>query len=86
LNPRKLLQRISTNQANIRFGDFARLVEAFGFVLDRQSGSHRIYKHPRHLDARVNLQPVNGQAKPYQVRQFLTLIEEYNLSLDERNA
>jgi predicted RNA binding protein YcfA (HicA-like mRNA interferase family) len=84
VNPRKLLQRIATNQANVRFGDLARLVEAFGFVLDRHSGtSHRIYKHPRHPDARLNLQPVGGQAKPYQVRQFLKLVEEYDLLLRE---
>lgn len=61
-----------------------RLVEAFGFVLDRHSGtSHRIYKHSRFPDARLNLQPVAGEAKSYQIRQFLKLIEEYNLLIDD---
>lgn len=31
----------------------------------------------------VNLQNVNGQAKPYQVRQLLRLIERYNLQMEE---
>jgi predicted RNA binding protein YcfA (HicA-like mRNA interferase family) len=84
VKPRKLLRRLSSHQTNVRFSDFARLVEAFGFVLDRHSGtSHRIYKHPRFPEARLNLQPVSGEAKPYQIRQFLQLVEEYNLALGE---
>lgn len=87
MKPRKLFARLAMTQANVRFGDFARLVEAFGFVLDRHSGSsHRIYKHPRYPDARLNLQPVAGEAKPYQVRQFLKLVEEYNLSLGDQEG
>jgi hypothetical protein len=31
----------------------------------------------------VNLQEAVGKAKPYQVRQFLKLIEEYNLKLED---
>jgi hypothetical protein len=31
----------------------------------------------------VNLQNVNGQAKPYQVKQLLRLIERYNLQIEE---
>jgi hypothetical protein len=31
----------------------------------------------------VNLQNVNGQAKPYQVQQLLRLIERYNLQMEE---
>ena len=58
-----------------------RLVEAFGFRLDRISGSHHIYVHPA-VDELVNLQEVKGEAKPYQVRQFLQLIERYNLTLE----
>jgi predicted RNA binding protein YcfA (HicA-like mRNA interferase family) len=84
LKPRKLFPRLTANQANVRFAEFVKLVEAFGFVLDRHSGSsHRIYKHRLHADARLNLQPVGGEAKPYQIRQFLKLVEEYNLAFDE---
>jgi predicted RNA binding protein YcfA (HicA-like mRNA interferase family) len=60
----------------------AALVEAFGFRLARTNGSHHIYVHPD-VQELVNLQKVNGQAKPYQVRQFLKLVERYNLTLEE---
>jgi predicted RNA binding protein YcfA (HicA-like mRNA interferase family) len=58
------------------------LVEAFGFRLSRTSGSHHIFIHPN-VKELVNLQNVKGQAKPYQVRQFLKLVERYNLELEE---
>ncbi len=82
MKPRKLLQRLQRTQANVAFADFVRLVEACGFVFDRQSGSHRIYKHRQHPDARLNLQPVDGEAKPYQIKQFLNLVEVYHLGLE----
>jgi hypothetical protein len=31
----------------------------------------------------LNLQEVGGQAKPYQVRQFLKAVEQYNLSMED---
>ena len=57
-----------------------RLVEAFGFELKRAGGSHHIFAHPDVMEL-VNLQEVGGQAKPYQIRQFLRLIERYALRL-----
>ncbi len=33
---------------------------------------------------RLNLQDREGQAKPYQIRQLLALVEEYNLTLAPR--
>jgi predicted RNA binding protein YcfA (HicA-like mRNA interferase family) len=59
-----------------------RLVEAFGFSLSRVSGSHHIFTHPD-VPELVNLQEVNGKAKPYQVRQFLKFVEEYHLTLED---
>lgn len=56
--------------------------EPFGFQLDRTSGSHHIFSHPGIPDL-VNLQEKDGQAKPYQVRQFLRLVERYDLTLDD---
>jgi predicted RNA binding protein YcfA (HicA-like mRNA interferase family) len=82
MKKKKLLGKILTNQQNIRFSDMIILVEAFGFQLDRVSGGHHIFIHPS-LNELVNLQNVNGQAKPYQVRQFLKLVEKYNFSLQE---
>ena len=31
----------------------------------------------------ANFQDVKGEAKPYQIRQFLRLIERYNLKLED---
>ncbi len=58
------------------------LVEGFGFRLSRTEGSHHIFVHPDIAEL-VNLQEVKGQAKPYQMRQFLKLIERYSLKLEE---
>jgi len=82
MNPRKLLARIAESQANVRFSDLVRLVRALGFVLDRVSGSHHIFIHRTHTEAQLNLQPDRGDVKPYQVRQFLKLVELYNLTID----
>ncbi|MBX3064763.1 MAG: type II toxin-antitoxin system HicA family toxin [Anaerolineae bacterium] len=76
---RKLLNRVLSGSKNIRFGDLVTLLEAFGFTLDRISGSHHIYEHPE-VSQSVSIQPdKNGQAKPYQVRQFLALVERHRL-------
>ncbi len=49
----------------------------------RASGSHEIYAHPS-ITELVNLQKIRGQAKPYQLRQLLRLIERYDLRLEDR--
>ena len=82
MKPRKLLERLLASPANARFEDVCRLAEAFGFRLSRVSGSHHIYLHPG-VDELVNIQAVGGEAKPYQVRQFLRLVERYNLTLED---
>jgi hypothetical protein len=60
-----------------------RLVEAFGFTLARTSGSHHVFVHPS-IPELLNLQEVHGEAKPYQVRQFLRLLERYALSWEDK--
>ena len=82
MKKRKLLQKILAGSPNIRFAEFQSLVEAFNFRLDRVSGSHHIYVHPN-VEELVNIQNVRGKAKPYQIKQFLSLIEKYNLQLGE---
>lgn len=84
MNPRKLLRRLARGSVkNVAFEDMQSLVEAFGFVLGRVSGSHHIFVHPD-IPELVNLQQVDGEAKPYQIRQFLKLVERYSLTLEER--
>lgn len=79
---KKLLQKALSAPNNFRFADMIKLAEAFGFQLSRSSGSHYIFAHP-HVRELLNLQEVRGKAKPYQIRQFLRLVEEYNLDLGE---
>ena len=82
MNKRKLLDKILSGSKNVRFDDLVALVEGFGFRLSRVRGSHHIFVHP---DVReiLNLQNHEGQAKPYQVRQFLDLVERYHLKLED---
>jgi predicted RNA binding protein YcfA (HicA-like mRNA interferase family) len=80
---KKLLKRLSEGHLrNVAFGDIVPMVEGFGFRLVRTSGSHHIFTHPDVAEL-VNLQDVKGEAKPYQIRQFLRLVEKYNLRLEE---
>jgi len=58
------------------------LAEAFGFHLSRVKGSHHIFAHAG-IPELVNLQNVGGKAKPYQIRQFLRLVERYNLTMED---
>lgn len=78
----KLLQQVLNNPKNVNFKDMVSLIEAFGFTLSRINGSHHIFSHPE-ISELVNIQNVKGKAKSYQVRQFLSLIETHNLSLED---
>ena len=82
MNKRGLLRKALSGAKNIRFSSMVGLVEAFGFRLSRVSGSHHIFVHPE-LPELLNLQDVDGHAKPYQIRQFLRLVERYNMRMEE---
>ena len=58
---------------NLDFNDFKNLIESLGFILRRQSGSHRFYKHPNGIV--MNIQPKGSKAKPYQVAQLRDIIK-----------
>jgi predicted RNA binding protein YcfA (HicA-like mRNA interferase family) len=80
---KQLLRRlVEGDLQNVRFSDFVNLVEGFGFALKRSKGSHHIFSHPNIAEL-VNLQDVGGEVKPYQIRQFLRLVEWYNLPMEE---
>jgi len=83
VNRRFLLERLRRGHyENVDFADFCRLVEAFGFRLQRTSGSHSSFRH-RRVPRPLILQPQRGKAKAYQVRQFLQVVERYNLTMEE---
>ena len=83
MSERKTLQKILSGSRNIRFAEMSALAEAFGFHLSRIQGSHHIVSHPE-VPELVNLQEVRGEAKPYQIRQFLKLVERHHLELEDR--
>ncbi len=68
---------------NVGFAEFCRLVEAFGFKLRRVSGSHYIYSRPE-VPRPLSLQPRQRDAKPYQISQFLEIVEEHGLTMEPR--
>ena len=79
----KILARLLSGSKNIAFLEFVSLLEGYGFELDRIRGSHQIYTHPD-VSELIAIQPRHdGKAKPYQLRQFMKLVEAYNLELNE---
>lgn len=82
MRPRRLLKRILVTPHNVRFRDLLGLAEALGFRIARFEGSHHILTHPD-IPELLSVQNVRGEAKPYQVRQLLDLIERHNLHLGE---
>lgn len=80
--PDKLYQQLIQSTARaVSFRDFERLLQAFGFELDRTVGSHRQYVHPK-VPRPFPVQAHGKDAKRYQVRQFLELVEGYGLHLE----
>jgi len=83
MNRKRLLLRFSQGHLqNVPFKDLVNLALGFGFHLARVSGSHHVFSHPQVREV-LNLQEVEGEAKPYQIRQFLRLVERYNLRLED---
>lgn len=81
-NEEKLFVKIKNNPTNVRFSDMCKLVEAFGFKYRGGKGSHRIYIKEGVFEI-LNFQNDKGKAKPYQIRQFLSIVEKYKLNLEE---
>lgn len=78
----KLYAKLLANpRATISFRDFEKLLRAFGFEHARTSGSHRQYVHPK-LNRPLPVQPSAKDAKSYQLREFLELVEEHGLYME----
>lgn len=84
MKKKKLLEKVLSGSKNIQFNEMVSLIKAFGFELDRISGSHHIFKHPD-VAGIVNIQNRKGKVPVYQIRQFLALVEENNLTLEEES-
>lgn len=82
MDRKKLLSRIRQGSlGNIKFGDLLKLAEGFGFELSRVSGSHHILYHPG-IFRIFSLQPAGCDAKPYQIRELMDIVEEFGLDLE----
>jgi predicted RNA binding protein YcfA (HicA-like mRNA interferase family) len=82
MNKKKLLAKLQNNSENVKYNEFVMLIEAFNFKRTSRKGSHEIYKCDG-VHEFVNIQNLNGNAKSYQVEQFLSLIRLYNLELED---
>ena len=77
-----LLRRLLGGQSNISFRDFERILIALGFTQSRTKGSHRVYVHPA-VPRPFPVQPDGKEAKRYQIRELLELVEAYGLHIEE---
>ncbi len=75
----KLYANLLANPAqSVAFRDFVRIIEAFGFRPARAKGSHQSFVHPA-CPRLLVIQPKGKEAKRYQLREFLEMVEEYGL-------
>ena len=65
---------------NFSFDDLCHIIERAGFQRRAGSGSHRIYVRDGVAEI-INVQPRNGQAKPYQVKQVRELLLKYKIEV-----
>jgi predicted RNA binding protein YcfA (HicA-like mRNA interferase family) len=79
----KLAAKILSGKSdkNFDFDDLCYVLERAGFQLRSGKGSHRIY-HKEGVVEIVNVQPRNGKAKPYQVKQVRELLLKYKINIE----
>ncbi|MBX9859529.1 MAG: type II toxin-antitoxin system HicA family toxin [Sphingomonas sp.] len=73
---------VANPRAAMSFRDFERILLALGFTHVRTSGSHRAYHHVA-INKTLIIQPRGKDAKPYQVQQFLDMVEAFDLTLED---
>ena len=78
MKKRRLFEELKNSPKNVRFEKLCKIVEAFGFRFRGGKVSHRIYVQEK-IGEMLNFQNVGGKAKPYQIRQFIKIVKEYNL-------
>lgn len=79
---KKLLTKVlgGKHDTSVQFSELQKLLGLLKFEL-RVKGDHFIYTNPN-VEEIINIQPVNGKAKPYQVKQVRNLILKYKLGGD----
>lgn len=85
MKPDKLLERLRRGSLqNISFLDVVTLMKTLGFNEQRSKGSHHLFVHPQ-VNEFMNVQSIKGRVKPYQARQLLRLVDQYNLEIEARD-
>ena len=81
-NLRKLHQKILMEEpgANIAFHSLCNLLLRLGFDL-RMKGSHHVFTRADVTEI-ISLQPRNGKAKIYQVRQIREIFRKYRIGVE----
>jgi len=78
VDKREIYEKLKKNPANVRFEEICKIAKLFGFRFRGGKGSHRIFVRAG-IREMLNFQEVKGKTKPYQVKQFIRIIEKYNL-------
>ncbi len=75
----KLLNKVLSGRsdADIGFNELCSMLRRFGFQ-ERIKGDHHIF-FCIDVEEIINIQPMQGKAKPYQVKQVRNLIIKYKL-------
>ncbi|MEM6283392.1 MAG: type II toxin-antitoxin system HicA family toxin [Chloroflexota bacterium] len=71
----KLLEKLRNNPKNVRFEDLQKLLESFGFVLKRSSGSHHSFVGTINSEKVLLVVPYRRPLKAIYVKKALKLIE-----------
>jgi hypothetical protein len=79
----KLAAKILSGRSdrNFDFDDLCYILERAGFQFRPGKGSHRIYYKDGVAEI-INLQPRDGKAKPYQVKQVRELLLKYKIDIE----
>ena len=75
---------LGNSDANIPFEQLCQLLRKLGFD-QRIGGSHHIFTKEA-VEEILNLQPKQGKAKVYQVKQIRSLILKYKLGYQDENS
>jgi hypothetical protein len=81
MDKRKIYEKLKQSPVNIRFAEIEKYTFEFGFIYKGGQGSHRIFIR-QGIKEMLNFQNVKGMVKPYQIRQFIKIIEKYALVED----
>ena len=82
MKPRKAIQELDewrSNRSDIRFERFCAVIEHFGFRCRVGKGSHKVYVRKGVIE-NLTVQEKKGKAKPYQIKQFIDLVDKYKLA------